>query len=52
VGNSGDIPAVTLDYLTYSAVGWTIQAGEDGTRFTNGRTGHGMIVTVDAVQAF
>jgi hypothetical protein len=52
VGNLGDIPAVTLDYRTYSAVGWTIDAGEDGTRFTNDRTGHGMIVAVDGVQAF
>src|SRR3954471_12051086 len=24
VGNLGDIPAVTLDYKTYSAMGWTI----------------------------
>ena len=52
VGNLGDIPAVTLDYRTYSAVGWTIDAGEDGTRFTNDRTGHGMIVAVEGVQAF
>jgi len=52
VGNLGDIPAVTLDYRTYSAVGWTIDAREDGTRFTNDRTGHGMIVAVDGVQTF
>ena len=52
VGNLGDIPVVTLDYRTYSAVGWTIDAGEDGTRFTNDRTGHGMTVSVDGVQAF
>jgi hypothetical protein len=52
VGNLGDIPVVTLDYRTYSAVGWTIEASEDGTRFTNDRTGHGMIVAVDGVQAF
>jgi hypothetical protein len=52
VGNLGDIPAVTLDYRTYSAVGWTIEAGEDGTRFTNDRTGHGMVVAVEGVQAF
>ena len=44
VGNLGDIPAVTLDYRTYSAVGWTIEAREDGTRFTNDRSGHGMTV--------
>lgn len=52
VGNLGDIPAVTLDYRTYAAVGWTIEAGEDGTRFTNDRTRHGMVVAVDGVQAF
>lgn len=52
VGNLGDIPVVTLDYRTYSAVGWTINAGEGGTRFTNDRTGHGMTVSVDGVQAF
>jgi hypothetical protein len=52
VGNLGDIPVVTLDYRTYSAVGWTIDAGEDGTRFTNDGTGHGMTVSIDGVQAF
>jgi hypothetical protein len=52
VGNLGDIPVVTLDYQTYSAVGWTIQAREDGTRFTNERTGRGMNVAIDGVQAF
>jgi hypothetical protein len=52
VGNLGDIPAVTLDYKTYSAVGWTIEASEDGTRFTNNGTGHGMVIAVEGVQAF
>jgi hypothetical protein len=52
VGNLGDIPVVTLDYRTYSAVGWTIDAGKDGTRFTNGRTGHGMVVAIEGVQPF
>jgi hypothetical protein len=52
VGNLGDIPVVTLDYRKYSAVGWTIDAGEDGTRFTNDSTGHGMTVSIDGVQAF
>jgi len=52
VGNLGDIPAVTLDYASYSAVGWTIDAREDGTRFTNDSTGHGMVVAVAGVQAF
>jgi hypothetical protein len=33
-------------------VGWTIEADEAGTRFTNDRTGHGMVVAVDGVRAF
>jgi hypothetical protein len=52
VGNLGDIPAVTLDYRTYSAAGWTIAAGETGTRFTNDVTGHGMFVAVEGVESF
>ena len=52
VGNLGDIPTVTLDYRTYEAVGWTIAAGDSGTRFTNDRTGHGMFVSVERVEAF
>jgi hypothetical protein len=52
VGNLGDIPVVTLDYKTYSAVGWIIEASEEGTRFTNDGTGHGMVIAVEGVQAF
>ncbi|WP_102141262.1 hypothetical protein [Mycobacterium hubeiense] len=52
VGNLGDIPAVTLDYRTYKALGWTIEATSDGTRFTNDRTGRGMFVAVEGVQTF
>jgi hypothetical protein len=52
VGNLGDIPAITLDYKTYSAVGWTIEASGEGTRFTNEGTGHGMVIAVEGVQAF
>lgn len=52
LGNLGDIPAVTLDYRRYSAVGWTIDAGSDGTRFTNDRTQRGMFVSVERVQTF
>lgn len=52
LGNLGDIPAVTLDYRTYSAVGWTIDAGVAGTRFTNDSTGHGMVISVEGVEAF
>ncbi len=52
VGNLGDIPAVILDYRTYSAAGWTIAADETGTRFTNDETGHGMFVAVEGVESF
>ena len=52
LGNLGAIPAETLDYRTYSAVGWTIDASEDGTRFTNDRTGRGMVISVEGVESF
>lgn len=52
LGNLGDIPVVTIDYLTYAAEGWRIKADIDGTRFTNDRTGHGMFVSIDNVETF
>ena len=52
VGNLGDIPVVTLEYQTYSAEGWTVVATEDGTRFTNDGTGHGMFVAIQGVEVF
>ncbi len=52
VGNLGDIPVVTLDYQTYRAQGWTIDASSSGTRFTNDGTGHGMFVSIEAVNGF
>ncbi|MDH6198222.1 hypothetical protein M2272_004881 [Mycobacterium frederiksbergense] len=52
VGNLGDIPVVTLDYRTYSALGWTIEASSSGTRFTNDASHHGMNVAVEGVQIF
>jgi hypothetical protein len=52
VGNLGDIPTVTIDYLTYDADGWTIAASESGTRFTNKNTGHGMFVSIEKVDTF
>jgi hypothetical protein len=52
VGNLGAIPTTTIDYQTYSAVGWVIVATVDGTRFTNAATGHGMVVSTAGVQAF
>lgn len=52
LGNLGDIPVVPIDYRTYTAQGWTIVAGEDGTKFTNDGTGHGMFVAIGGVDAF
>ncbi len=52
VGNLGDIPVVTIDYRTYAAEGWTIVATEDGTRFTNDGTRHGMFVAIQKVSVF
>jgi hypothetical protein len=52
LGNLGDIPTVALDYRTYQAVGWTIAADSEGTRFTNDGTGHGMFVRIEGVDTF
>jgi hypothetical protein len=52
LGNLGAIPTVTIDYKTYAAQGWTINATTDGTRFTNDHTGHGMFVSIDKVNTF
>lgn len=52
VGNLGDIPVVPIDYRTYSAVGWTIVATTDGTRFTNDSTQHGAFIALQKVEAF
>jgi hypothetical protein len=52
LGNLGAIPTVTIDYKTYAAQGWTINATAEGTRFTNDHTGHGMFVSVDKVTTF
>lgn len=52
VGNLGDIPVVTLDYRSYSAVGWTIDASEAGTKFVNDATGRGMFVAIENVDVF
>ena len=45
-------PELTLDYKTYSALGWTIDATTDGTWFTNDQTGHGMFVSVEKVEVY
>lgn len=47
-----DIPVVPIDYRTYTAQGWTIVATEDGTKFTNDGTSHGMFVAIGGVDAF
>lgn len=52
LGNLGDIPATTLDYRKYSAVGWTIDASATGTRITNDHSGHGMTIAVEGVRVF
>jgi hypothetical protein len=52
LGNLGDIPTTTIDYRTYSAVGWTIDATSEGTRFTNEATKHGMFVSIEKVDTF
>ncbi|WP_208300526.1 hypothetical protein [Mycobacterium sp. DL592] len=51
-GNLGAIPTTTLDYSTYRAVGWTIDASSSGTRFTNDATGHGMFISTEGVEVF
>jgi hypothetical protein len=52
LGNLGAIPTVTIEYKTYGAQGWTINASEAGTRFSNDHTGHGMFVSVEKVNTF
>ena len=51
-GNLGDIPTTPLDYAIYHAVGWTIDASSDGTRFTNDGTSHGMFISTEGVKVF
>ncbi len=36
----------------YHIEGWTIDPEENGTRFTNEATGHGMLVSIDNVEHF
>jgi hypothetical protein len=50
-GDLGDIPTTTLDYGTYRALTWSIDASSDGTRFTNTSTGHSIFISVDRVDA-
>jgi hypothetical protein len=44
---------LVLNYgQTYHTQGWTIVPNEDGTRFTNDSTGHGMFVSIENVSSF
>lgn len=52
LGNLGAIPTTPIDYATYHAVGWTIEADAGGTRFTNDETGHGMSISTEGVEFF
>jgi serine/threonine-protein kinase len=52
-GDTGPVSPTTLIYgTTYSAVGWSINPTNMGTRFTNGSTGHGMAVGLQGATAF
>ena len=51
-GNLGVPEAATLGNRTYRAMGWTIVSSPSGMRFTNDKTGHGGIVSVQKVQTF
>ena len=52
LGNLGAIPTTSIDYASYHALGWTIEADADGTRFTNDETGHGMFVNTEGADFF
>ena len=52
LGNLGAMPTTTIGYATYAAVGWTIEADSNGTRFTNDQTGHGMFISTEGVEFF
>jgi len=51
VGDIGEIPATTMDYRTYRALSWTIDADSDRTTFTHNGTGHSVFVSITSVQA-
>jgi hypothetical protein len=50
-GHMADIPRTRLDYETYRVAGWKILATENGTEFTNDRTGGGALVSTQLVQS-
>jgi hypothetical protein len=48
----GNLARTRLDDREYHALGWTIVAIEDGLRFANDRTGHGICVTTQGLRGF
>lgn len=52
LGNLGAIPTTPIDYDTYHALGWTIEADASGTRFSNDGTGHGMSISTEGAEFF
>ncbi|UXA10806.1 hypothetical protein KXD97_22405 [Mycobacterium sp. SMC-8] len=51
-GNLGAAAPMTLADKTYRALGWTIVTTPAGLRFTNDKTGHGAVVSVQSVRPF
>ncbi|KZS53533.1 hypothetical protein A4G26_18950 [Mycobacterium kansasii] len=51
-GQMGDVPRTRLDDREHRALGWTIVAVEDGVRFINDETGHGICVTTRRAHGF
>lgn len=51
-GNLGAAAPTTLAEQTYRAQGWTIVSTPSGLRFTNDKTGHGAVVSIESVQPF
>lgn len=52
-GSASPQKDVVLNYgQTYHLQGWTISPNDDGTRFTNDGTGHGMFVSIENVAPF
>jgi hypothetical protein len=51
-GQIGDSTTTTIGGHAYQALGWTIRSIEDGLRFTNDNTRHGMSVNSQEVKGF
>lgn len=53
IGGAHPESDLVLNYgQTYNVQGWTISSSPDGTRFTNGGTGHGMFVSIENTYPF